>query len=149
MSDSAIHINLQQQQPIPLSVQLHCERGELLALVGPSGSGKTTILRAIAGLYQPQHGHIICQREVWHNSAQQIFLAPHKRHVGLVFQNYALFPHMTVVENIQQAMIDTPPQKRRANAIELLKKYIYKDWNCVIRKNSRVVNNKELPLPVP
>lgn len=50
MSDSAIHINLQQKHPIPLAVQLECKPGELLALVGPSGSGKTTILRAIAEL---------------------------------------------------------------------------------------------------
>lgn len=122
MSDSAIHITLQQQQPIPLSVQLECRAGELLALVGPSGSGKTTILRAIAGLYKPDNGHIICQGESWQNSAQQIFLPAHQRHVGLVFQHYALFPHMTVLNNIQQALTDMPKPLRRSQALELLKK---------------------------
>jgi len=122
MSDSAIHISLQQQQAIPLDVQLQCQTGELLALVGPSGSGKTTILRAIAGLYQPLNGHIVCQEEVWQNSAHHVFLPPHQRHVGLVFQNYALFPHMTVLENIQQALSDIPRQQRRDQAFELLKK---------------------------
>ena len=73
MSESAIHITLHQEHPIPLAVEMTCQAGELLALVGPSGSGKTTILRAIAGLYQPQNGHIICQGEVWQNSAAQLF----------------------------------------------------------------------------
>jgi len=122
MSDSAIHITLQQQQAIPLSVQLECQAGELLALVGPSGSGKTTILRAIAGLYKPKNGHIVCQGESWQNTAQQIFLPAHRRHVGLVFQHYALFPHMTVLNNIQQALTDFPKQGRRSQALELLKK---------------------------
>lgn len=122
MSDSAIHITLQQQQPIPLSVQLQCQAGELLALVGPSGSGKTTILRAIAGLCQPKNGHIVCQGEAWQNSAQKIFLPAHQRHVGLVFQHYALFPHMTVLNNIQQALTDIPKPQRHPQALELLKK---------------------------
>lgn len=122
MSDSAIHITLQQAGPIPLAVQLRCEAGELLALVGPSGSGKTTILRAIAGLYQSQNGHIICQGEVWQNSTSQLFLATHQRHVGLVFQNYALFPHMNVLDNIQQAITHLPKQQRKDEALQLLKK---------------------------
>ena len=122
MSDSAIHINLHQQHPIPLAVQLECHAGELLALVGPSGSGKTTILRAIAGLYQPQNGNVVCQGELWQNSAQHIFLPAHQRHVGLVFQNYALFPHMTVLDNIKQALSDLPKQQRQSQALDLLKK---------------------------
>ncbi|MCK5354410.1 MAG: ABC transporter ATP-binding protein, partial [Methyloprofundus sp.] len=122
MSDAAIHIRLQQAQPIPLQVELSCQAGELLALVGPSGSGKSTILRAIAGLYRPQNSHIICQGEVWQDSAQHVFLPTHQRHVGLVFQNYALFPHMTVVENIQQAITDLPKQQRKEEALQLLKK---------------------------
>lgn len=122
MPDSAIHISLQQRQPIPLSVQLECQSGELLALVGPSGSGKTTILRAIAGLYQARHGHIICQGETWQNSAHQFFLPVHQRHVGLVFQHYALFPHMTVLDNIQQALADIPKSQHKIEAMALLKK---------------------------
>jgi len=121
-SNPNVQITLQQQQPIPLAVQLHCHSGELLALVGPSGSGKTTILRAIAGLYQVQTGQVICESEVWQNTAQKLFLAPHLRHVGLVFQHYALFPHMTVLENIQQALTDIPKQQHYAAAVELLKK---------------------------
>ena len=122
MSDSAIHISLQQAQPIPLAVELECQAGELLALVGPSGSGKTTILRSIAGLYQPQNAHIICQGEVWQDTTQQIFTATHQRHVGLVFQSYALFPHMTVLENIQQAITHLPRHQRQPEALKLLAK---------------------------
>jgi len=122
MPDSSIIIKLQQQQAIPLNVELQCQSGELLALVGPSGSGKTTILRAIAGLYQPQNAYIECQGEVWQHSSQQVFRQAYQRHVGLVFQNYALFPHMTVLENIQQALTDSPQSQRREQALALLKK---------------------------
>ncbi len=122
MSDSAINVSLQQRHPIPLSVQLECQHGELLALVGPSGSGKTTILRAIAGLYQPTKSNIVCQSEVWQNSTQSLFLPTHRRKVGLVFQNYALFPHMTVLDNIQQALTDWPKQQQKTQALVLLEK---------------------------
>jgi molybdate transport system ATP-binding protein len=122
MSETGIQVNLQQQQPIPLAVRLECRAGELLALVGPSGSGKTTILRAIAGLYQPRNSHIICQGEIWQNSARKLFLPTHQCHVGLVFQNYALFPHMTVLENIRQAFDKAPKQQQQADAMDLLKK---------------------------
>lgn len=122
MPDSAIHISLQQLHPIPLEVQLQCQSGELLALVGPSGSGKTTILRAIAGLYQPINTKIVCQNEIWQDSSHQLFLAPHQRHVGMVFQNYALFPHLTVLENIHLALSDTEKPQRKIQALELLKK---------------------------
>ena len=122
MSEAAIQVTLQQQQPIPLSVQLDCRSGEFLALVGPSGSGKTTILRAMAALCLPQFGIIVCQGEVWQNSDHKLFLPAHQRHVGLVFQHYALFPHMTVLNNIRQALNDVPQQQRQPHALELLKK---------------------------
>lgn len=122
MSDTGIRITLQQQQPIPLAVQLECRAGELLTLVGPSGSGKTTTLRAIAGLFKVQHGLVDCQGETWQNSARNQFLEAHQRHVGLVFQNYALFPHMTVLDNVRQALTDVPEPERKNQALEQLKK---------------------------
>jgi molybdate transport system ATP-binding protein len=104
-SATQLRVILNQQSPIHLNVDFECEAGELVALVGPSGSGKTTILRAIAGLTQPgqQNGlesQVVCQNSVWLNTKQQIFCTPQERKVGFVFQDYALFPHLTALENI-------------------------------------------------
>ena len=69
-------------------------RGEFLTMLGPSGSGKTTCLMMLAGFETATHGEIVLDGEPINN------VPPHKRHIGMVFQNYALFPHMTVDENL-------------------------------------------------
>src|SRR2546423_11744194 len=75
-------------------IDLTIRRGELVTLLGPSGCGKTTLLRAIAGLAQPDTGKVeLAGRDITH-------VPPHKRNVGVVFQSYALFPHLTVAGNI-------------------------------------------------
>ena len=76
------------------SVDLNIERGELFFLVGPSGCGKTTLLRHIAGFYQPDKGRILFDGE------DVTFTPPHKRNTAMVFQNYALWPHLTVEKNV-------------------------------------------------
>ena len=76
------------------SIDLDVSSGEFLTLLGPSGSGKTTLLMAIAGFNRPDSGSIRF------GDTEMILAPPHKRDVGMVFQNYALFPHMTVAENI-------------------------------------------------
>ena len=68
--------------------------GEFLTLLGPSGSGKTTMLMAIAGLNEPDSG------DIWIDGTLATYLPPFQRDIGMVFQNYALFPHMTIFENI-------------------------------------------------
>jgi ABC-type sulfate/molybdate transport systems ATPase subunit len=73
---------------------------ETVALVGPSGAGKTTVLRAIAGLRTPDRGRIALGGDVWFDAARRIDRPPEARAVGLVFQEYALFPHMTVRANV-------------------------------------------------
>ena len=73
---------------------------ETVALVGPSGAGKTSVLRAIAGLAQPERGRISCGGRSWFDSEQGVCLAPEERSVGLVFQEYALFPHLDVRRNV-------------------------------------------------
>jgi molybdate transport system ATP-binding protein len=73
---------------------------ETFALVGPSGAGKTTVLRAVAGLARPERGRVALDGEVLFDSAAGIDLPPEDRRVGFVFQDYALFPHMTVEQNV-------------------------------------------------
>jgi len=82
-----------------LDVELIVGR-ETVALVGPSGAGKTTVLRAIAGLRRPDHGRIALGDRAWFDSDTRVNLPPEARSVGLVFQEYALFPHMTVRANV-------------------------------------------------
>jgi molybdate transport system ATP-binding protein len=82
-----------------LAVDLAIGR-ETLALVGPSGAGKTTVLRIVAGLLRPEIGRVALGEEVWLDTAQGIDVAPERRRVGLVFQEYALFPHMSVRANV-------------------------------------------------
>ena len=83
------------------SVDLALEVGSgPVALVGPSGAGKSSVLRVVAGLERPSRGVIECGGETWFDSARGIDLPPEERSVGLVFQEYALFPHLTVRANV-------------------------------------------------
>ncbi len=105
-----------------LNAELSCNAGELLALVGPSGAGKTTLLKMIAGLAHPPAGSIVCGGDVWLNTDKDIRLPPQRRQVGFVFQQYALFPHLSAVENIEQACRHLPPEQRRRHALHWLVK---------------------------
>jgi molybdate transport system ATP-binding protein len=95
-----LKLTIQHDFPIVLDVQLQCDRGEVLALVGPSGAGKSTVLRAIAGLQMVTQGRIECNDNVWFDSDKGLALTPQQRRVGIVFQDYALFPHLSVIENV-------------------------------------------------
>ena len=79
---------------------------ETFALAGPSGAGKTTVLRAVAGLATPARGRIRCADETWFDSERGIDRRPEERSVGYVFQEYALFPHLTVEQNVRLAGAD-------------------------------------------
>ncbi len=118
----ALEVELQQARPIPLDVRLALEPGELLALVGPSGSGKTTVLRAIAGLDPIPRARVVAGGEVWDDTARGIRLPPQHRRVGMVFQDYALFPHMTALDNVAAAVAAGERALRRARARELLRR---------------------------
>jgi molybdate transport system ATP-binding protein len=84
-------------------LELTLDVGGTVALVGPSGAGKSSVLRAVAGLVRPPTGRIALGDEIWQDSARRVFLAPDERRVGLLFQDYALFPHMSVRRNIEYA----------------------------------------------
>ncbi len=122
MVENGIELWLKQDDTIKLDVKLECQNNEILALVGPSGSGKSTVLRAIAGLYSSQQGYICCQQHCWLDTANAIFLPAYQRAVGLVFQNYALFPHFSALENITIALGYLPKNKRVQQAKFLLEK---------------------------
>jgi len=86
-----------------LKAELKMSGNEIISFFGPSGVGKTTMLRIIAGLTDADEGTLIVNGRCWFDSARRINLPPQKREVGFVFQNYALFPNMTVRENMQFA----------------------------------------------
>ena len=86
-----------------LNIETCLDSSSFVALFGASGVGKTSLLRMLAGLDQPDHGRIAVNGEAWFDSATAIALAPQKRSIGFVSQDYALFPNMTVRENIAYA----------------------------------------------
>jgi molybdate transport system ATP-binding protein len=120
VSDRRLSARLEQQGPIPLDVELSCDAGEVLAIFGPSGSGKTTILRSIAGLYQPATAHVRAGGDTWADTTGGVFVPPHRRAVGFVFQEYALFPHLTALGNVMAAMGHRDRSERRQRAESLL-----------------------------
>jgi molybdate transport system ATP-binding protein len=119
---AGLSVRLEQAEPIPLAAEFAVAAGELLALVGPSGSGKTTVLRCIAGLHRARNGHIRCGDTTWFDSENGADLAPQERSVGFVFQNYALFPHLTAIENIATALGHLPRGARASRASALLER---------------------------
>lgn len=86
-----------------LSVQTELTENQLICISGPSGIGKTTLLRMIAGLTKPDRGIIQVGDRIFYDSLNNINLSPQKRNIGFMFQDYALFPNMTVEENISFA----------------------------------------------
>lgn len=120
MTDPALWIRLKETSPIPLDAEFSCGAGEILVLIGPSGCGKSTILRSIAGLYRPHSGQIRCMGEDWYDTKNKINVPSFRRHVGMVFQNYALFPHMTVQKNIMSSMHGLSDADKREKSLTLL-----------------------------
>ncbi|GIV65676.1 MAG: ABC transporter ATP-binding protein [Chloroflexota bacterium] len=105
-------------QPAVRDVTFHANEGEILAVVGPSGCGKTTTLRLIAGFERPDRGEIRMQGRLLSN--EQTFVPPEKRQIGVVFQDYALFPHLTVYENVAFGLRRQPPQEVNQRVSEML-----------------------------
>ena len=117
----ALQVELHNTTPMRLSAAFDCSPGEVVALVGPSGSGKTSLLRAVAGLLRTKNlrGRITVGDCVWFDSGKQIDLSPQQRHAGLVFQHYALFPHLGAMEN---ALIAAGTASARSRLPELFER---------------------------
>lgn len=100
------------------SVGFSLEKGEILALVGESGSGKTTLLRLIAGLEHPDKGSIVLEGNTIVNGNKS--LRPNKRNMGMVFQDYALFPHLTIYENVSFGLKGLKKDEAHKRVIETI-----------------------------
>lgn len=92
---------------IELHLNLEVEKGEFITLYGPSGAGKTSALRILSGLMRPDSGYMEVNGRPWFSDKKNIFLAPQKRKIGFVFQDYALFPNLTVRKNLEFAQGST------------------------------------------
>ena len=117
-----IHIDARKQLhtadgPLELAIQADIAEGEFVTLFGKSGAGKTTLLRMLAGLTDPDAGTLVVGDETWFDAARGIRRAPQQRKIGFVFQDYALFPNMSVRGNLEFALEN---QRDRAHVDELL-----------------------------
>lgn len=110
-----------------LNFETSIQPGEFLALHGPSGAGKTSTLRMLAGLMDPDNGVIIHNDEKWYDHESGINRSPQKRKIGFLFQDYALFPNMTVEENILFALKKGQPKKIADDLIEMIELENLKD----------------------
>lgn len=106
--------------PIEAHFQLEILEGEFITLFGASGAGKTTLLRMIAGLEKPQSGKLEIGGEVWFDSQKKINLSVQKRKIGFVFQDYALFPTMSVKENLLFAAENEKQRESVASLLEMV-----------------------------
>jgi iron(III) transport system ATP-binding protein len=99
-------------------IDLEIPEGKLVTLLGPSGCGKTTTLRLIAGLERADKGRIEIGGQVVSDPAQRVFVGPHRRPIGIVFQSYAIWPHMNVIDNVLFPLKVNRPRPKKAAARE-------------------------------
>ncbi len=104
--------------PVVYDVSFSLEDGKIGCLLGPSGCGKTTVLRAVAGFERPTSGRVLINRQVVSNGKRH--LPPEQRQIGMVFQDFALFPNMTVADNIRFGLKSWPHRQQQARISELL-----------------------------
>ena len=122
MASGKLDVDLQQNDSPFLNAKLHCNAGEMLALVGPSGSGKTTVLRGIAGLNTINRGTVKCASMTWLDTKNNINVSVQQRRVGMVFQNYALFPHKSALENVALAIRGKSSKEKKTLAASWLER---------------------------
>lgn len=106
------------EQPLFSNFSMSVEKEEITCIMGPSGCGKSTLLRLIAGLEDPQRGEIIMAGRCLFSPTT--YMEPYKRHMGMVFQDYALFPHLKVKDNITYGLGALSRSKRKERLHEML-----------------------------
>jgi molybdate transport system ATP-binding protein len=112
---------------IELDVRFDVAPGRCLALAGPSGAGKSTILRLLAGIVRPDRGLVTNGDEVWLDTAAGVYRPPEQRRCGYVFQDYALFPHLSAWRNVAYGLRSLPVRERRSAALSLLEQFGLRD----------------------
>lgn len=103
-----------------MEIAFEVEKGQLLTLYGPSGAGKTTILRILSGLTSVSSGHITVDGETWYDSRQKINIPTQRRRIGFVFQDFGLFPHWSVYDNLRYALPKGEDPRLMHELIELM-----------------------------
>jgi molybdate transport system ATP-binding protein len=98
---------------LELDVELVIEPGQVVALLGPNGAGKTTVLRCLAGLLPVDNGYVRLGSETWDDAARDVFVRPERRPVGVVFQDYLLFPNLTALDNVAFGLPEASRHARR------------------------------------
>ncbi len=121
-----MNVQLQKQlrgstDPIHLNISFDIQPGEIVAIMGPSGAGKTSILKMIAGLLLPDQGQISVGGQTWFSSQPRTNLRTQQRSIGYVFQDYALFPNMSVQENLKYALPSDQPPSTIDEILELIR----------------------------
>lgn len=129
------------QQSVEFSLEVDFDAAPgFTILFGPSGAGKTTLLDCIAGLTTPESGRISVGDRVWFDSAQRANLAVARRRVGYVFQNLALFPHLTVEQNVQYGLAHLPQPERKNRSSAILQAFRIAD---LAQRNAREISGGE------
>src|SRR5690606_23592121 len=106
---------------LKMDTNFQLQEGEWMGLYGPSGSGKTTLLRFMAGLIHPENGFLRMAGETWCDTARRVFLSPAKRDAAMVFQEFGLFPNMTVAQNLAFALKRKEDRKLVQDLILIMK----------------------------
>ncbi len=119
MLDIALHKSLQQ---FSLDVKLQAGQ-EVLGILGASGAGKSMLLKCLSGLAKPDEGHILHNHQVFYDAKKKVNLPARDRRIGFLFQNYALFPHMTVARNIHFGLDSLESEQAEARVNDLLNRF--------------------------
>lgn len=119
----SLYVDIKKNLPgFKLQIKLACEPG-IIGILGASGSGKSMLLNCIAGLISPDEGKIILNDKTFFDSGKSINLAPRDRKTGFLFQNYALFPHLSIAENIAFGLDGLSKSEKHNKVIELMKRF--------------------------
>lgn len=108
------------EKAFELKLKLNIAQGEFLTLYGPSGAGKTSTLRLLSGLMKPDTGSIDIDGKTWVDTSRNFHIASSQRKIGYVFQDYALFPHMTVLQNLEYALNEKKDENFLKSILEMV-----------------------------